>query len=141
VTVRLRDRAVSTSGDAEQFLVTPEGRFSHLIDPRTGWALRDAWAVTVIARSGVCADAYASALGILGPETGSAWLARQDPEAAALFCRLGKTGLEIRTAGDLASYGDFSKLDAHRRDSPAVAEPEPPPRQGEAGEARRAGRL
>ena len=52
----LKDAAVSTSGDAEQFVVIDGVRYSHIVDPRTGIGLSGQRSVTVIARRGIDAD-------------------------------------------------------------------------------------
>lgn len=65
-TLRLHDRAIATSGDAAQFVVLGGHRWSHVVDPRSGWALRDSRAVTVTAADGATADALATALGVTG---------------------------------------------------------------------------
>ena len=64
--IRLHDRAIATSGDAAQFVILDGRRWSHVVDPRTGWALRDSRAVTVTAADGATADALATALGVTG---------------------------------------------------------------------------
>ena len=56
----LKNCAVSTSGDANQFTEIGGVRYSHIIDPRTGWALRERIAVTVVASRGIAADALAT---------------------------------------------------------------------------------
>jgi thiamine biosynthesis lipoprotein len=40
--VRLAKGAISTSGDSRQHLTVNGKRYSHIIDPRTGWASKDA---------------------------------------------------------------------------------------------------
>lgn len=67
-TVRLSNRAVTTSGDAEQSVEIDGVRYAHLIDPRRGLGLTRPVAATVIADSGTMADALASAACVLGPE-------------------------------------------------------------------------
>ena len=61
---------IATSGDAEQFLEHEGVRYSHVLDPRTGRALTTGYAVTVRAADATSADAYASALSVLGPRRG-----------------------------------------------------------------------
>jgi len=61
--------AIATSGDTEQFMVHEGNRYSHIIDPRTGYPLRNAPSVTVIAPTGALADALASAVSVLGADT------------------------------------------------------------------------
>lgn len=65
----LRDQAMSTSGDSEQFVILGGRRYSHIVDPRTGWALTNGHQVTVIARRGLTTDPLATALCVLGPGT------------------------------------------------------------------------
>ncbi|MEZ5399480.1 MAG: FAD:protein FMN transferase [Bryobacteraceae bacterium] len=60
----LRHCAVSTSGPAEQSAVLNGVRYSHIVDPRTGWALRESKPVTVVAARGALADALATALSV-----------------------------------------------------------------------------
>lgn len=64
----LSDGAVSTSGDRYQSLVIDGLRYSHLVDPRTGWAVRGRRQATVIAPDATTADALASACCILSPD-------------------------------------------------------------------------
>jgi FAD:protein FMN transferase len=61
----LRDMAVSTSGDAEQFVEIRGVRYSHIIDPRTGIGLTGRRSVTVVARRGIQADSLTKMASIL----------------------------------------------------------------------------
>ncbi len=70
----LANAAISTSGDAEQFVANGGRRYSHIIDPRTGLGSTTAGLVTVIARDAMTADAMATALVVLGPERGTSLL-------------------------------------------------------------------
>ena len=72
----LCNAAVSTSGDAEQFLEAGDSRYSHLIDPTSGMGLTRAITVTVIARRGVDADAWSTAVSVLGVEAGMVAIAK-----------------------------------------------------------------
>lgn len=65
----LSNRAMATSGNYYQNRRTSSGLQSHLIDPRTGEpAIRPPCSVTVFATDCATADAWATALFILGPE-------------------------------------------------------------------------
>ncbi|NOG93552.1 MAG: FAD:protein FMN transferase [Armatimonadetes bacterium] len=64
--------AISTSGDAEQYVQLSGRRYSHIVDPRTGWALDNRIQCTVIAKHGVISDSLATALCVLGPKDGAA---------------------------------------------------------------------
>lgn len=62
----LANRAVSTSGPEQQFLEVNGTRYSHILDPRTGLGLSTPRTVTVIARRGMDADSWATALCVAG---------------------------------------------------------------------------
>lgn len=64
--------AIATSGDAYQFVEIDGVRHSHIIDPRTGLGVTTHGTVTVIDADAALADAWASALSVLGPEEGLA---------------------------------------------------------------------
>ena len=68
--LELSQCGVATSGDAEQHLDHGGERFSHIIDPRTGFALKHSFAVSVQAPDATMADAMASAISVLGPVAG-----------------------------------------------------------------------
>ena len=53
---RVKNAAVSTSGDAERFVEIGGKRYSHIVDPRTGLGVVDRCSVTVVARDGATAD-------------------------------------------------------------------------------------
>ena len=66
----LRDAAVSTSGDAEQYVEIGGKRYSHILDPRTGWPVTGRSSVTVVAPKGITTDSLATAVSVLGPNDG-----------------------------------------------------------------------
>ena len=66
----LRNAAVSTSGDAEQFLVIGGVRHSHIFDPRTGLALTGRRSVTIVAPNGTTSDGLATAVSVMGAASG-----------------------------------------------------------------------
>jgi FAD:protein FMN transferase len=67
-TVLLRDQAISTSGDYEQFFEADGVRYSHIIDPRTGRPVQGMHSVWVIDSSATWTDALSTASFVLGPE-------------------------------------------------------------------------
>lgn len=81
----LGDVAVATSGDYRNFFEIDGVRYSHTIDPRTGRPVRHELAsVTVLDPGGaMAADAWATALNVLGPEAGRSVAEREG--IAALF--------------------------------------------------------
>ncbi len=65
--VEMDEGSLSTSGDAEQFFVEPDGRrVSHIVDPRSGAPVATAASITVIAPSATRADALSTASVVLG---------------------------------------------------------------------------
>lgn len=86
----LANAAVSTSGDAFQFVEIDGRRYSHILDPRTGLGLTDRVSVTVVAPSGVESDSLASAVCVLGSEKGLK-LIEALPAVAVLIVQAGET--------------------------------------------------
>lgn len=72
--LRFREGAIATSGDYDRYFEVEGRRFSHLLDPRTGWPAESLYAVTVIAPNATAADALSTAAFVLGPERGMALL-------------------------------------------------------------------
>ncbi len=66
LTLSLTDKAVATSGDYRRFSVIEGRRYSHIVDPRTGRPVAESSSVTVIADDAATADAWATALSVLG---------------------------------------------------------------------------
>ncbi len=66
----LRNKAVTTSGDLYQYLKLDGVRYSHIINPKTGWALTNSRNVTVITNNGSSADWLTKACSILPIENG-----------------------------------------------------------------------
>ena len=74
--------AVVTSGDYERYLTIGDRRICHIIDPRTGEPVEGVHSVTVLAPTGVEADALATGIFVLGHDAGSALVeAREGVEA------------------------------------------------------------
>jgi thiamine biosynthesis lipoprotein len=68
--VELDDRSLATSGDYRNFFELQGRRYSHEIDPRTGRPVKQGLvSVSVLADDCMTADAWATALMVLGPET------------------------------------------------------------------------
>ena len=85
--IELRDRAMATSGDYRIFYLEGNRRISHTIDPRTGRPVEGGPAsVTTLADSAMQADAWATALMVLGEVPGLA-LAERNGIAALVLKR------------------------------------------------------
>jgi thiamine biosynthesis lipoprotein len=84
----LRQAAVSTSGDSQQWVERDGVRYSHILDPRTGIGLTGRRRATVVAREGVTADGLATAACVLGPAEAVA-LVEATPGADAIVLQEG----------------------------------------------------
>lgn len=99
--LELEDAAVATSGDYRHWIEAGGRRLSHTIDPRRGAPLEKSPAsVTVVAGSCAVADAWATALMVLGHERG-AELARECGVDALFLIRDGQGGLHAVPSGKL----------------------------------------
>jgi len=73
-TLRLANCGITTSGASYRYLEVEGIRYSHIIDPRTGWGLTHHTLVTVLAPTATDADAWATAISVMGQ---SGWDALQ----------------------------------------------------------------
>ncbi len=96
----LKNAAVSTSGDTEQHLDSRRQRFSHVLDPRTGMGLTNQLTVTIVASSGIEADALTKVVSVWGREKGLAFIA-QRPGVKVLIADRAATPTVVSTSGGL----------------------------------------
>ncbi len=68
--LQLSDAALATSGANQKFFEVDGKRYSHIIDPRTGSPVEGMLQVTVLAEKATDADVLATALFVLGPDSG-----------------------------------------------------------------------
>lgn len=101
--IMLANAAISTSGDLEQHVEIGGVRYSHIIDPRTGEAITQPRAVSVIAPRGIAADALATALSVLGPHDG-ALLLRARPDVSVLYRWREGDDIQEHRVGRFASH-------------------------------------
>jgi len=69
-TLIINDLAVSTSGDYEKYVMIDGKRYSHTIDPKTGYPVTGIKSVTVISTNAELADAMATPIMVMGVHTG-----------------------------------------------------------------------
>lgn len=94
------ETAVSTSGDAEQFVEIGQERFGHIFDPRTGKPARGPVSVTIVHDDAALGDALSTASVVLG-EAAARPILRQ-VGAGAVFVRLAADGkLDITTTPEM----------------------------------------
>ncbi len=77
--VNLQDRAFATSGDYRIFFEIDGVRYSHVIDPRTGFPVANGVvSVSILASDCTLADGLATAIMVMGPHKGLALINRLD---------------------------------------------------------------
>jgi thiamine biosynthesis lipoprotein len=82
--VNIGDNAIATSGDYRNYFEENGVRYSHLINPLTGYPIQhNLVSVTVVADKSIEADGLATALMVMGPEKGQALAEKEG--IAALF--------------------------------------------------------
>lgn len=69
-TLPIKNQAVVTSGNYEKFVVFKDKRYSHIIDPRTGYPSSEIISATVFAPKAELADALATSVFVMGIQTG-----------------------------------------------------------------------
>ena len=100
-TVELSDEGVSTAGDYLNYIEIDGLRYSHLVDPSTGRPLPlVGLSVSVVHESAVVADAWDTALAVLGPYAGHELAEREG--IAAIFITRDGDGFRDWTTAALA---------------------------------------
>jgi thiamine biosynthesis lipoprotein len=99
----LSDAGIATSGSYRNFFEVAGVRYAHTLDPRTGWPVQhELVSVTVVHPQVGIADAWATALTVLGPERALQIATRQNL-AAYLVVGSG-TELVVRKTPAIESY-------------------------------------
>jgi thiamine biosynthesis lipoprotein len=76
--VDLRQGALATSGDARRFLIRNGVRYSHILDPRSGWPVPDAPASITVAADTCTQAGMMSTLAMLRGAEAEDFLAAQE---------------------------------------------------------------
>jgi thiamine biosynthesis lipoprotein len=111
----LHHAAVSTSGDAEQFVALDGVRYSHIIDPRTGMAKTGRSSVTIVAPDGTTSDGLATAVAVLGWAKGLP-LVDATPGVAGLVMEATADGVRVHESAAWAKIGS-----PFRRTDPSIS--------------------
>ncbi|HET9531002.1 MAG TPA: FAD:protein FMN transferase [Blastocatellia bacterium] len=86
----LSNRAVSTSGDREQYVEIDGIRYSHIVDPESAYGVKGSGSVTVVAGDCTTSDSLATAVSVLGPLRG----------VKLIDSKEGASALIVQTTGD-----------------------------------------
>lgn len=87
------DECVLTSGNYERYRELQGIRYSHIVDPRTGYPVTHVASATVIHRDGGLADAAATALSVAGPDDWQRIAARMGVDQVMLVDEAGRVYL------------------------------------------------
>ncbi|SKC77439.1 FAD:protein FMN transferase [Ohtaekwangia koreensis] len=68
--IQLTDTSVATSGNYEKYIMIDGVKYSHTIDPKSGYPVRGIKSVTIICASGEIADAMATPVMVMGIKPG-----------------------------------------------------------------------
>ncbi len=102
--LQISGQAVVTSGNYEKFVELDGERYSHIIDPRTGYPSAGLASVTIICPNAELADALATAVFVLGAEEGLALI----EQLKGIECMLVKADKELKNSSGVAMlyYGN-----------------------------------
>lgn len=105
VTLALDSGAIATSGDSEHGTVIAGIRYSHIIDPRSGYPVRAGVAsATAVGPSGLWSDGMSATLFLLGPFRGAALVDSIRSGMGAVFVSFGG---QVTRAGSAAAISAF----------------------------------
>ncbi|MFA9372210.1 MAG: FAD:protein FMN transferase [Labilibaculum antarcticum] len=107
----IRETAVVTSGNYEKFVEFNGVKYSHIIDPRTGYPVKRLSSVTVICPNAELADGLATSVFILGKDKGLELINHLN----GIECILVTDDQELITSNNLKlEYNDANKKDKHQ---------------------------
>jgi len=72
--LQMRESAVATSGDYQRYYMENGVRYHHILNPSTGLPARQSRSATIVSSNTEQADAFATALFIMGPVDGIGWV-------------------------------------------------------------------
>ena len=99
------DTGIATSGDYRNFFESEGRRYSHLIDPQSGYPIQhDVVSVTVVHGSAMMADAWATALIVLGSE--KAMVLAEERRLAVYLLKRSGDRIEALSSASMAQWLD-----------------------------------
>jgi len=104
MTISLRDASASTSGNSERGVRRGGRLLGHIVDPRTGRPTSYEGSVTVISQSATEADAFSTALIVMGVGRGLRW-ADEQRDLRAVYLQPGPAGnLRVLPSAAFAAF-------------------------------------
>jgi len=105
--LRLRDCALSTSGNEEQFFDYDGRRYSHIIDPRSGWPAEGVTSVSVVAPTGALSDALATGFFVGGRELAEKYCSTNKDVLVVMLESNSQTPIVIGSSSGCDGLRDF----------------------------------
>ncbi|MCA9218301.1 MAG: FAD:protein FMN transferase [Planctomycetales bacterium] len=116
VILSLANQAVATSGNLYQFVEVDGKTYSHLVDPKTGIGLTTFVSSSVIAPDATSADAWASAIALVGAKEGLRLIESMPEFEATIRSREGNSIDRLTTTG-FSVYESLVPADAKNKRS------------------------
>lgn len=104
--LRMDSLAVATSGDYERYFEHDGVQYHHLLNPNTGYPARDAVSVTITAPTALAADAYATAVFVMGHDAGMEFI-ENTPEIEGMILYMDSTEVIPLVSSGLKSRLEF----------------------------------
>ncbi|MEZ6148493.1 MAG: FAD:protein FMN transferase [Pirellulaceae bacterium] len=125
------DIAVATSSNSQRHVVRDNQSYGHILDPRTGQPATQSQSVTILTADPARADAFATAVFVMGPQEGLAWVERQAGVEALIIDHDGHqhrssgwsqlaTSPPVESEPLLPTVGTAHPLDSRTRTTPAA---------------------
>jgi len=105
--IDLENLGVATSGDYQQHFVIEDEQYSHVIDPRSGYPVRLVTSATVVAKTAQEADAFSTALCVMGSDRGIYWADHLQGDISAMIIERKKNGEIVQHISE--KYKDLHK--------------------------------
>ncbi len=127
------DTAVATSGNSQRYIIRNNRSYGHILDPRTGQPAEGCQSVTILTDDPAQADAFATAVFVMGPSKGMAWVESHSGIEALIINR---NGVPARSTGwnkiagpppgttassSLPKVGTTDQLDSRTRTTPKTS--------------------
>ena len=92
--ISLKDSAVATSGDYEQYFIKGHRRYHHIMNPKTGTSATGMISDTILAPDAMTCDVLSTGVFVLGPTQGAALLKKLGYKAILIYAKDKELGIE-----------------------------------------------
>ncbi|MGR3179701.1 MAG: FAD:protein FMN transferase, partial [Candidatus Anammoxibacter sp.] len=111
---KIRDKAVATSGDYERYFVRNNIKYTHIIDPRTGWPVSGVLSVTIICETAIMADALSTGVFVLGHEKGLKLIERLDGVEGIIIFENLESRISVKSSKGFKDIFEINKMEGRR---------------------------